>query len=454
MDSGIATLSPSKSNGVTNIFQLAQADKPCGAGCPCCLSPKDGETKYSKDQIDILKSRPIRTQPRSGARNQSVKLTDPMTLQEQRQCSSDPACPSSQHYQHSRRTTTAMRINSDRVVCEDCEIDDEQSEKHSDNGAPPATKQGYGIPRCGHSEQPSYASDAATIDVFKQIEALCDRKQVADPNSVISDIMKFNQQRLEKARQGDVLFSRLTKRNTELTQAREFLRKPGVEFIGFIGWGKGCIGKLTHGNGSSAVEGFLYRQNGITCYQRLGSSLGIFNQLKPQDQRSNDSIDGPFASKFAQIIEIKGPDGGDIHQVYSYNSQNPRTENPKNLNDMYPNGYGILQSKKAAKYLLDFDRWVHTQLKITDSKFKKWNSDQMKMICDENQNKDSLVYKVYMNVHNYLHEENDQLKALSKDVSTTQFEPPTPERDMAQYMQELTPLLVKRKEYASLRLST
>ena len=121
---------------------------------------------------------------------------------------------------------------------------------------------------------------------------------------------------------------------------------------------------------------------------------------------------------------------------------------------MYPNGYGILQSKKAAKYLLDFDRWVHTQLKITDSKFKKWNSDQMKMICDENQNKDSLVYKVYMNVHNYLHEENDQLKQLSQGVSTTQFEPPTPERDMAQYMQELTPLLVKRKEYASLRLST
>ena len=350
--------STNKTAGMRSQELAPWANKRCGAECAHCHSHAGDLTTTAETKTDVVTemsnpgARTIHSRRRPATLpKQPVDLTATMPFQEKKQPSIGLTCPSSQHSLQSRRTTTAMPTHSDSVGCGNCQSDDEQWEKHSDNGAPPATNHGcgtHGCSDCGHSGQPSDASDAATIDVFKQIEALCGQVATADPNSVIASIMQFNQQRLEKASRDDVLFSRLIKRNIELTQAGEFLRNPRVDLIGFIGWGKGCIGQLTHGNGSSAVEGFLYRQNGTTFYQRLGSSLGIFNQLTPEEQRSNESIDGPFASKFAQIIEIKKPDGDDNHKVLIFNPTDPSNPIQESLNAKYPNGYGILQSKKAA----------------------------------------------------------------------------------------------------------
>ena len=291
--------------------------------------------------------------------------------------------------------------------------------------------------------------------MFKSILNLCDseplRPDVDDP---LSEIIAYNNQRLEnlKTVENQLLSTRLRKRKQELNNVRTFISKPEVELIGFIGWGQGCLGQLDYGTGTSAVEGFLYRENGIVHYQKLGSSVEIFNKLTPDQQQSHDIIDGPFVTKFAQIIAIKGLDGRDIHKVYNYNPKNPQIVTQKNLNEIYPNGYGILQSKKAAKYLLEFDDWFHSILQQDSRFYNWWHSNLVKYNHNQKDKSIDPNFLKIKSVHDPLHNTatKSRLAALANNQGSVFTHTFGIEEDFSQHLTILSKSLVENNKYAFL----
>ena len=239
-----------------------------------------------------------------------------------------------------------------------------------------------------------------------------------------------------------------------MNNVRTFISKPEVELIGFIGWGQGCLGQLDYGTGTSAVEGFLYRENGIVHYQKLGSSVEIFNKLTPDQQQSHDIIDGPFVTKFAQIIAIKGLDGRDIHKVYNYNPKNPQIVTQKNLNEIYPNGYGILQSKKAAKYLLEFDDWFHSILQQDSRFYNWWHSNLVKYNHNQKDKSIDPNFLKIKSVHDPLHNTatKSRLAALANNQGSVFTHTFGIEEDFSQHLTILSKSLVENNKYAFLGL--
>lgn len=106
--------------------------------------------------------------------------------------------------------------------------------------------------------------------------------------SQINEIKNFNKARINfvTMNSNQKLYSRLIQREHDIDLIIPFLQKNKFDLIGFVGWGKGCIGEIKSGKGVSAFEGFIYKDGlGETHYQRIGSCLNIHhNQFNAIDK--------------------------------------------------------------------------------------------------------------------------------------------------------------------------
>lgn len=203
--------------------------------------------------------------------------------------------------------------------------------------------------------------------------------------------------------------ARLTRRTEDLEKIKTHFADTDCSdtFLGFVGWGEGCITTdIKPEQNVSEYQGFLYKnENGELCYQELGSSLILF---ETSDTSTTD------ATQSNTDVAVLTEGGRDFNFETKKHQEKDVTQAAKNIFDRIIYIYGqiepaLLQYKEDAKALAKLAQ----EILLFDHAYHDLDTNSK---ADYVRNNDGAANRLHNTIHSQIHRFMELVKIDKQEV--------------------------------------